>query len=351
MKVKKYFPLLLIVSLLAACSGKDNNSAEDTKDEKPVVKVETVDSREVNQVGEYTATVEPELLNNITSSTPNRIKEILVDEGMRVSKGQRLVVMDDVNTTTYEIQVANAKANLANVQLNYDRALELFKIGGGTKQAVDQMELQLVNAKNALATAERTLRNMRENTVLVSPISGVVTARNYDPGDMSGALPILTVARVQPVKIVINVSESDLSRIHKGMPANVRFDTYGDENFSGTITLVSPVVDSQSRTFGVEITLPNADSRILLGMFGRVDLNLGQADHVVVPDKAVVKQPGSGSHYVYVYSNGKVSYNKVTLGRRLGDTYELIEGVEPGAQVVVSGQGKLANGMEVTLAK
>lgn len=351
MKVKKYFPLLLIVSLLAACSGKDNNSAEDTKDEKPVVKVETVDSREVNQVGEYTATVEPELLNNITSSTPNRIKEILVDEGMRVSKGQRLVVMDDVNTTTYEIQVANAKANLANVQLNYDRALELFKIGGGTKQAVDQMELQLVNAKNALATAERTLRNMRENTVLVSPISGVVTARNYDPGDMSGALPILTVARVQPVKIVINVSESDLSRIHKGMPANVRFDTYGDENFSGTITLVSPVVDSQSRTFGVEITLPNADSRILPGMFGRVDLNLGQADHVVVPDKAVVKQPGSGSHYVYVYSDGKVSYNKVTLGRRLGDTYELIEGVEPGAQVVVSGQGKLANGMEVTLAK
>ena len=351
MKVKKYFPLLLIVSLLAACSGKDNNSAEDTKDEKPVVKVETVDSREVNQVGEYTATVEPELLNNITSSAPNRIKEILVDEGMRVSKGQRLVVMDDVNTTTYEIQVANAKANLTNVQLNYDRALELFKIGGGTKQAVDQMELQLVNAKNALATAERTLRNMRENTVLVSPISGVVTARNYDPGDMSGALPILTVARVQPVKIVINVSESDLSRIHKGMPANVRFDTYGDENFSGTITLVSPVVDSQSRTFGVEITLPNADSRILPGMFGRVDLNLGQADHVVVPDKAVVKQPGSGSHYVYVYSNGKVSYNKVTLGRRLGDTYELIEGVEPGAQVVVSGQGKLANGMEVTLAK
>ena len=310
-----------------------------------------MDSREVNQVGEYTATVEPELLNNITSSAPNRIKEILVDEGMRVSKGQRLVVMDDVNTTTYEIQVANAKANLANVQLNYDRALELFKIGGGTKQAVDQMELQLVNAKNALATAERTLRNMRENTVLVSPISGVVTARNYDPGDMSGALPILTVARVQPVKIVINVSESDLSRIHKGMPANVRFDTYGDENFSGTITLVSPIVDSQSRTFGVEITLPNADSRILPGMFGRVDLNLGQADHVVVPDKAVVKQPGSGSHYVYVYSDGKVSYNKVTLGRRLGDTYELIEGVEPGAQVVVSGQGKLANGMEVTLAK
>ena len=351
MKVKKYFPLL-IVCLLAACSGKDNNSAEDTKDEKPVVKVETVDSREVNQVGEYTATVEPELLNNITSSAPNRIKEILVDEGMRVSKGQRLVVMDDVNTTTYEIQVANAKANLANVQLNYDRALELFKIGGGTKQQVDAMEIQLINAKNSLSQAERALRNAHENTVLTSPISGVVTARNYDPGDMTGNLPILTVARVQPVKIVINVTESELPRVHKGMPASIKFDTYGNEEFTGTVTTVMPTVDANSRTFGVEITLGNADGRVLPGMFGRVTLNLGKANRVVVPDKAVVKQQGSGNQYVYVLnSDGTVSYNQVELGQRLGEEYELLSGVESGSQVVINGQSKLANGVKVKVAK
>ena len=72
-------------------------------------------------------------------------------------------------------------------------------------------------------------------------------------------------------------------------------------------------------------------------MFGRVKLNLGVADHVVVPDRAVVKQLRSGNHYVYVYSNGKVSYNKVELGQRLGDSYELLSGVEPGSQVVISG--------------
>ena len=98
----------------------------------PVVKIEQVNDREVNQIGNYTATVEPELINNISSSAPNRIRQILVDEGMRVSAGQKLVVMDDVNTSSYELQVDNAKANLRNVEVNYNRALELFKIGGGT---------------------------------------------------------------------------------------------------------------------------------------------------------------------------------------------------------------------------
>lgn len=338
--------------LFGACSGADKSEKDSKQDTAPVVKTMQVNDREVNQIGNYTATVEPELINNISSSAPNRIKQILVDEGMRVSAGQRLVVMDDINTTSYRLQLDNAKANLRNIEVDYNRALELYKIGGGTKQQVDQMETQLVNAKNAVASAERTLRNMNENTVLTSPISGVVTARNYDPGDMTGSLPILTVARTQPVKIIVNVSESELSKVRRGMPAIVTFDTYGNEIFNGTVTLVSPTVDHASRTFGVEVTLSNSDNRILPGMFGRVELSLGTARRVVVPDKAVVKQPGSGNHYVYVYNaDGTVSYNKVELGQRLGDSYELISGVEPGSTVVVSGQSRLANGMKVKVTK
>lgn len=344
-------PFISVV-IFTACSGGDKTKTDVEEEQKTLVKVETVEFRPVVQEGIYTATVEPELINNISASSPNRIKQIFVDEGVRVSKGQKLVVLDDVNTTSYEMQVANAKANLENVQINYDRAVELLKIGGGTQQNVDQMKLQLTNAKNSLATAERTLRNVQENTTLVSPINGIVTARNYDPGDMTSTLPILTVAQVQPVKIVINVSESELSHVKKGMPAEVKFDTYGDEQFTGNVTMVAPTVDADSRTFGVEITVNNPDNRILPGMFGRVKLNLGEAEHVVVPDRAVVKQPGSGNHYIYVYnSDGTVSYNKVELGQRIGNTYEIISGVDPGAQVVVSGQSKLADGASVTISK
>ena len=157
----------LALILFGACSGADKSEKDSKQDTAPVVKTMQVNDREVNQIGNYTATVEPELINNISSSAPNRIKQILVDEGMRVSAGQRLVVMDDINTTSYRLQLDNAKANLRNIEVDYNRALELYKIGGGTKQQVDQMETQLVNAKNAVASAERTLRNMNENQFLL----------------------------------------------------------------------------------------------------------------------------------------------------------------------------------------
>ena len=351
MKFRKFAAYAFMASamLMASCSSEEKKVEE--KVEKPLVKVETVVSQSVDQIGNYTATTEADVVNNITTAMPNRIKAIYVDEGQKVSKGQRLVALDDVNTDSYELQVANAEANLKNVEINYNRAVELYKIGGGTKQSVEQMELSLINAQNALASAKRALQNVKENTVLTSPISGVVTARNYDAGDMTGQLPILTIAQVQPVKIVINVSESELAKVNKGMPAVVKFDTYGDEEFAGKVTMVAPTVDVATRTFGVEVTVANKDNRILPGMFARVELNLGTMEHVVVPDKAVVKQPGSGNYYVYVYKDGKVSYNQVQLGQRMGDKYELISGVESGSQVVVSGQSRLANGDAVELAK
>lgn len=349
----KTYKSLIFVGIVAlsfgACSKKE--TTESSEEKTPVVKIEKVYNQDVVQNGVYTASVEPELINNISTSTPNRIKEILVDEGYNVAKGQTVAILDDVNITSYEIQVANAKANLDNVKQNYDRAVKLLEIGGGTQQNVDQMQLQLTNAQNSLAVAERTLKNVKENTILVTPISGVVTARNYDPGDMTGALPIVTVAQVNPVKIVINVPESELSKIKKGMPASITFDTYGDEIFEGSVSMVSPTVDTNSRTFGVEIRLQNSDGKILPGMFGRVKLELGSANHVVVPDRAIVKQPGSANQFVYVYHNGKVSYNLVELGQRLGNSYELISGVEPGDTVVVTGQNKLADGTAVDIAQ
>lgn len=348
-----YAGVFALAIIASSCSSDKKESTQQSAEETlPKVKVEKVEARTVDQIGTYTATVQPQILNNISSAMPNRIKQILVDEGQQVSAGQTVAILDDVNTFSYETQVDNARANLKNVELNYNRAVELFNIGGGTKQQVDAMEIQLTNAKNALAQAERTLRNARENTVLTSPIAGVVTARNYDPGDMAANLPIVTVARIKPVKLVINVTETDFPKIHKGMPATIKFDTYGDEEFTGTVATVMPTVDAASRTFGVEISLANADSKVLPGMFGRVTLNLGSAERVVVPDKAVVKQQGSGNQYVYVLNpDGTVSYNQVQLGQRLGAEYELLSGVESGSQVVVSGQTKLNNGTKVEVTK
>lgn len=394
---------------MTSCSNdKKTGDTQETKEEAPLVKVQKVFDTDVTQNGSYMASVEADLVNNITSNVPNnRITEITVDEGMAVSKGEKLVVLEDVNIVAYEAQVNNArsgvdaaeagvvnaqtgvvnaqtgvdnaKANLDNVQLNYNRALELLKIGGGTQQNVDAMETQLITAKNSyttaqsalsaaqsqlasaqsqlasarsgLASAERTLKNAQENTVLVSPIDGVVTARNYEPGDIPAGLPILTIAKVQPVKLVSNISESEFSKVKLGMEINCTLNTYGDETFTGIVTKVSPTIDTSTRTFGIEVTVKNPDMKILPGMFGRVLVNYGTKRHIVVPDQAVVKQPGSGNHFVYVYKDGKVYYKKVELGQRIDNTYEILSGIEDGDEVVITGQSRLADGIEVRIQK
>ena len=342
---------LILMLALSSCGGKEKAATAEEENVKLNVKTATVEERDVADIVTLTASVEADKINNISSNSPNRIKQILVDDGMVVKKGQRVAVLDDVNTTSYQLQVDNAKANLRNVELNYNRAAELLKIGGGTRQQVDQMELQLVNARNALASAERALRNVQDNSLLTAPVSGVVTARNYDPGDMTGSLPILTIGTVNPVKVVVNVNESDFSRVHTGMPAELTLEAYPNEKFIGKVTLVAPTVDANSRSFGVEVTVPNPTNRIIPGMFGRLELNLGNAMTAVVPDKAVEKQRGSGNYFVYIVRDGKLVYSQVELGRRLGDTYQILSGVEPGEQVVVSEKSRLTNGAAVNVTK
>ncbi len=319
-------------ALLFSCSGKQEQAATE-KVELPLVSIEKVMEEDVPQIVSYTATVEPFKTNNISASAANRIKSILVDVGSTVAAGQTVAVLDAVNIDQQEIRIANMKRE-------YDRAVELLNIGGGTQQSVDQL-------KTEYDAAVRSLENMKENVRLISPVAGVVTARNYDPGDMTGQLPILTVEQQNPVKVMVNISEQDYPKVKQGMKVKVTLDVYGDEEFQGTVYLIHPTIDASTRTFTVEVTLPNAGSRIRTGMFARVEFNYGTMRHVVVPDRAVVKQSGSGNKYVYVYKDGRVSYNKVELGQRLGTRYELLSGVDNNSDVVITGQTRLADGAEV----
>ena len=327
----------LALAFVSCGSGEKEAATETVVEELPKVEIQKVYSQEVSQIAEYTATVEAYKTNNITTSTPNRIKDILVDVGYKVSKGQKVVVLDNVN-------IEQLKVRLDNIEREYNRAVELLNIGGGTQQSVDQL-------KTELDAARRQYENMVENTVLISPINGVVTARNYDPGDMTGANPILTIEQLRPVKFLVNVSEGEFTKVKKGMKVDIKLDVYGDEVFTGTVSLIHPTIDPATRTFTVEIDIMNNDERVRPGMFARVSMNFGTSQHVVVPDRAIVKQTGSGDKYVYAYKDGKVSFDKVELGQRLDNAYEVISGIEDGAEVVITGQTRLSNGAEVEVLK
>lgn len=328
-------PAMALV-LLASCSGEKKNVV--VEEEKPKVKIETVHIQAVDQTQEFTATVEPNIINNIAPQTPGRILKLQVEVGDRVKAGQLLATMDETNLKQTKIQ-------LDNQELEFNRIDELYKVGGASKSSWDALKTQL--------EVTRTMyRNLEENSKLISPISGIITARNYDNGDLySSSNPIYTVEQIRPVKLIVNVSETYFTSIKKGQDVDVRMDVYPGETFKGKVSLIYPTIDASTRTFPVELKIDNADERVRPGMFARVTLNFGALDHIVVSDLAIVKQAGAGDRYVYVYKDGKVSYDKVELGKRLGDRYEILSGLADGDQVVVSGQTRLINGVEVEVVK
>ncbi len=341
-KIKQLTGMVLAsLILFSSCgqAGSQEKKAEDAASEKVdtvLVKIDTVKLQPVEQLYNFTATVEPEAKNNIAASMPGRIVEILTEVGKEVQKGQLLVKMDPTSLLQTQTQ-------LANLEVDYKRATELFNAGGASKQMVDQLQVQLDNLRT-------TYKNLSENVNLVSPVSGVVTARNFDNGDMySGAMPILTVMQIRPVKMKINVSETYFSQIKMGMNVDIVLDVYPEESFTGKVSLIYPTIDASTHTFAVEVTIGNANMRIRPGMYAKATLNFGTRKSIVVPDVAVQKQSGSNDKYVFSVKDGVAKYHQVELGRRLAGSYEILSGLTPGEIIVTAGQTRLIEGTPVEI--
>lgn len=356
--MKKSFNYLMVfaiaASMLASCSkkeGSEESSAKVEKEDLPLVEVETANNETVDQISEYTATVEAYKTNNIMSNNGCRIKRLLVDVGSHVSAGQKVVILDDVNIATQSASIDQQRIQLANAKRDLERAKQLVKIGGGTQQTVDQLQAAYDSQARAIESSRRSLSTMSENTVLTSPISGVVTVRNFQNGDLPSGMPILVIEQQDPLKVVIAVNETDMPHVTNGMPVSVVFDTYPGEAFNGHVSLIHPTVDVNTRTFQVEVTIENRGNKVHSGMFARVKFNFGRTSGIVVSDLAVQKQIGSGLRYVYTLEdNGTVKFREVEVGRRMGNRYEIKSGLSSGMRVVTKGHTRLTNGTKVELA-
>ena len=340
---RKLFRLLplLVLGILFSCNKKQETTATTTTvEEETKVKVNTTIAqlRPVDELSTYTANVQAEVINQITPLMPGRIEKIYVNIGDRVGKGQLLVQMESTNLQQQTVQ-------LTNLERDYERYCELLKVGGIPQQTVDQVKTQIDVLKTSM-------KNVEENTKLRSPINGVVTARNYDDGNVFAQLPILTVQQLNPLKAIINVSESNFARVKVGMPVNIKLeDVYGNEEFTGKVRLIYPTIDAATHTFGVEVAINNQSNRVRPGMYARVTLNFGVNDRVVIPDIAVQKQAGSNDRYVFIVEDGVAKYRRVELGQRLGVQYEIISGITAGQEIVTAGQVRLIEGSLVERIK
>ena len=360
--------LLSMAVMLAACNQKKDETAANpqaAKDAKPEVKIEQVFAQNVAQTETYAGTVESNIKNSISPNAPYRIKKIYYDVGDYVKKGAVVVDLDKTSVSQSNIQIENqklaienARLQMENQQVEFNRTAELYNIGGvskseydGAKLMYDQAVIAYENAQKQLGVLRSQTGLLEENTRLVAPMDGIVTARNYDDGDMYASMPVLTIEQTNPVKLIIKVSEQYYGIVKEGMGADVSLDAYPDQLFRGTVVTIYPTIDQITHTFPVELFMSNDKQQIRPGMYARARLNMSSSVHVMVPDIAVVKQIGAGDRYVYVYKDGKVSYNKVEIGQHVGDKFEIISGVEDGDMVVVAGMARLANGKEVEVVK
>lgn len=330
------FGLMGCLVIFAACSNKKADTG--TKDEKFKIKVQQVSIQEVEQLYEYTAIIQAEAVNNIAPLTGGRIDKIFVEVGDYVTKGQILVQMN-------ENSLKQTKSQLDNLKTSFKRIDELYKVGGVSKSDWDAM-------KTNLDVTQTSYDNLLENTQLLSPLNGVITARNYDSGDLFGGLPVVQVQQINPVKMLINISEALFTKVKVGMPVDIVVDAYEGEVFKGKVSLIYPTIDGTTHTFPVEVQLQNADRRVRPGMYARVTINFGMVNHIVVPDEAIFRQQGSGNRYVYVYDNGRVLFKQVQLGRHLDTKYELLnEDINDGVYLATSGLARLKDSLEVDIEK
>lgn len=303
----------------------------------PNVEVAVAPVRDVPQENVYASTVQAWAVNNIMPQQGGRIRSINAEVGDYVQKGQLLAQMDRTQLDQLALQVQND-------DLEYERLKSLYEQGGVSQSDFQTAELGYKMRKSNYA-------NVKENTILRSPITGFVSARNFDKGDMfSMTAPLFVVQQVVPVKLLVGVSESEYTQVKKGQKVTLTVDAIPGREFTGKVERLYPTIDAATHTFKVEVSVQNADKVLRPGMYARVTVNFGTRRSVVVPDTALVKQEGTGTRFIYVLqADTTVRYLPVQTGRRMGAEVEITEGLSGDETIVVKGQAGLKDGVKVNV--
>ena len=334
--------IIIATAALVACGGKaDDKKATTTKKEKERVHVQELRSERIAKSLELSTTLEGYETMTISPSITGHIEHIFVEVGSRVQKGDMLVRMDQTQYNTTRINLASTKTEL-------DRVTALKASGSVSEQVYDQ-------TKAAYDQLVETERFQKENTFVRAQFAGVISAKNYEDGEMYTGAPILQLTQIGRLKAIISIPETYFPLVHKGMHVDVVSDIYPGQTVPATIEIVYPTIDPSSHTFQAKLNIPNGGEKIRPGMYVRTNLAIGEVDAIVVPYQSVLKLTGSNDRYVFVAEDGTARRVAVTLGQRFDDRVEIIPvtagDIKEGDQLVVTGQARLVDGDQLEIVE
>lgn len=358
MKFKGLLFLVVLTMALGGCKKKEPPRPEGTG--KRTVRVVKAEVKEVQEIAEFVANLEAQRQALVIPKVSGVIEKLRVREGDRVKEGD---VLFELEKEDFVLAVMQAEAALKEAEAAYEQASRDFARFEALRaqQVVSEREYEQARVQRDLARArleqarvalEQARRNLEE-TVVRAPFGGVVTQRFKDEGErVRAGMPgqeaaVLLLEDLSVLKAKGSLPELEVGEVREGMEAEVRVDAYPQEVSRGRVTLVGPRLDPSSRTFSIEVEVPNAAGRLKPGMFARVRILKGIKRALVVPREAILREEGVWVYHCFVVKDGKAERRAVVPRFTPFDYVEVLEGLKEGELVVVEGQWALKGGEEV----
>ncbi len=347
MSKKNILGLTLIVSLIAVVVGLlllpgPTRSTEQPPEERTTdVRIMEVSSGPLHEWTELPASVEPFVLTQVPAEVEGRIDWIGPEEGDVIKKpGVPILRIDE---RTFRAQMEDAKAAYELSAKSCKRIGDLHAQGLVSDEQFDQCRTKLASNSARLDIAKIAL----EKATVTAPIAGILDKSYFEVGEyVRQGDRVADIVVIDPVKITFMVPEKDIPYIQRGGKVGVSFDFLHGESYEGTVSYISVVGDESTRTYKVEVTVPNPDHKILPSMIATVRILRREIpDAIAVPLFAVI--PRGDYSVVFVEKDGRAHERLVELGILEGTRVQIIKGLEPGDRLIVEGNRELSDGEAV----
>jgi RND family efflux transporter MFP subunit len=326
--------------------------------------------------------VTPQRRSTISAKITGKIKEVLIDEGMRVAAGQVLARLDDVDAVAalraveadravaeaslvdLDVRLANARRTLERTRTLREQEFLSEEELDAAETAVASLEAQVALANQRIASAGRAVEIARqnvENCVIRAPFAGIVVSKDAQPGEMVSPISagggftrtgIATIVDMRSLEVEVDVNESYIARVAPGQRVETALDAYPDWRIPSKVRTVIPTADRQKATVKVRIAFDALDPRILPDMGVKVSFLDESSDStaagIVLVRRDAIRAEG-GQSYAFVAADGRVERRAVRTGRDRGADVEVIAGLRAGERVVSPVPAKLRDGDRVSV--
>jgi len=351
---------LFTAAFLAACGGQKGADTAAPPVVLAATDVAPVSTAEIGSTVVVSGVLDPADVVSVRAQLAGTLREILVDRGAKVSRGQALARIETAGVTTgleaAKAGVASAEALLVVAQQRRDGAKKLFDAGAMSiidyKSAVagyDAAVAQLGAARTQFASATE----MAGHTRLIAPMDGWVSERFADANEsIRSDDPVFTVVDPRTLELKGQVGALDAARVRVGQVVTFTLDASPGKVFKGIVARVDPVANAATRQVGVFAHLPNGNGAVVAGQFAHGRIHSGAAVKTLVAPVTAIRGEGTQT-YVLVINGGQVVRRPVTTGVRDEDAgvVAITNGLQAGERIVVSAGVDLADGTKVATAK